>query len=354
MKMNQCLKESTNFLRKYAYSSLKLIKKDDKNQSVYKTITHLFLGFVMFCCNIFTLQAQSEKFTISGYEGSTLIGKYQSNYVQYLVVEGPMSYDEFPKKSTPEGELECFLYKGPSGRMALEVFRNYEQQLKKSGLTILFSCSDDKCRDGGYGNFFIAVYGSTNNKVENRKTFPLKELTMIYSGKYYLSALQKEVESNRYVTVGIADVDGIIYTYIDILTQKNMDTDMVKITAEYIKNQIKKEGKVVIYETLFETRKYNLLPSSSNTVNEMFTYIKTNPTKKFYVVGHTDDTGDLDANMTLSLQRAQSLRDELIKKGIPAVQLTAKGVGPLAPTSTNQTEEGKQRNRRVELVERLK
>ena len=72
------------------------------------------------------------------------------------------------------------------------------------------------------------------------------------------------------------------------------------------------------------------------------------------MVGHTDDTGNFDANMTLSLQRAQRLTDELIKKGATAQQLTPKGVGPLAPVGTNQTEEGKQRNRRVELVERLK
>ncbi|MCW5924482.1 MAG: OmpA family protein [Saprospiraceae bacterium] len=300
------------------------------------------------------LQAQNEKLTISGYEGSNLIGQYQSNYVQYLIAEGPLSYGEFPKKSTPEGALECFLYKGPSGRTALEVFRNYEQQLKKSGLSILFSCSDRSCNDGGFQNFFITIYGSENNKVESRSTFPSKEITKIYSGKYYLSAVLKGTESNKYVTIGVADVDNTIYTYIDILTEKSMDADMVKITAEYIKNQIKAEGKVVIYEALFETGKSTLLPSATGIIDEMFSYIKANPTKNFYIVGHTDDTGDFDANMTLSIQRAQKIADELIKKGVSARQITAKGVGPLAPIRTNQTDEGKQRNRRVELVERLK
>ena len=316
-------------------------------------VSYLLLCFaLLYGVNI--TYAQSDNLTISGYQGSTLIGKYQSNYVQYLVAEGPLTREGFLKKSTPEGELECFLYRGPAGRTALEVFRNYEQQLKKSGLGILFSCSDSKCLQDTYSGFFITLYGSTHNKVEKRNTFPAKEITNIYSGQHYVSALWKGTESNKYVTIGIATDNDVVYAYIDILTEKNMDTDMVEITANYIRDEIKKQGKVVIYETLFESGKSILMPSAATIINEMLAYIRANPPKTFYVVGHTDDTGNFDSNMTLSLQRAQRLTDELIKKGASAQQLTPKGVGPLAPVGTNQTEEGKQRNRRVELVERLK
>lgn len=318
---------------------------------IYLSLRPIILGFVLACCAV-SVKAQGDDFSVSGYEGSTLIGKYQSNYTAYLVAEGPLAYSEFPKKSTPEGALECFLYKGPSGRTALEVFRNYEQQLKKSGLTILFSCSDNTCVDGGYQNFFTALYGSTGNRVEERKTFR-NEATNIYSGRYYLSAIRKGEESNKYVTVGVATVDNVIYTFVDILTEKLMETNKVKITADNIQKEIKEQGKIAIYETLFETGKATLLPSAASIINEMYAYIKANPSKNFYVVGHTDDTGNLEANMTLSLQRAQSLTNELIKKGVPARQLTARGVGPLAPVSANKTDAGKQRNRRVELVERL-
>ncbi len=316
-------------------------------------ISHLILYFGL-CCGANIAYAQGENLTISGYEGSTLIGKYTSNYVQYHVAEGPLTREGFQKRSTPEGALECFLYRGPSGRTALEIFRNYEQQLKKSGLSILFSCTDNSCLQGTYSSFFISLYGSTHNNVEKRNTFPAKEITNIYRGQHYVSALWKGTETNKYVTIGIATVDDVIYTYIDILTQKNMDTDMVKITANYIRDEISKQGKVVIYETLFETGKSTLMPTAAAVINEMLSYIRANPTKNFYVVGHTDDTGDFEANMTLSMQRAQRLTDELIKKGATARQLTPKGVGPLAPVGTNQTEAGKQRNRRVELVERLK
>ena len=127
--------------------------------------------------------------------------------------------------------------------------------------------------------FFITLYGSTHNKVEKRNTFPAKEITNIYSGQHYVSALWKGTESNKYVTIGIATVDDVVYAYIDILTEKNMDTDMVEITANYIRDEIKKQGKVVIYETLFETGKSILMPSATTIINEMLAYIRANPTK---------------------------------------------------------------------------
>ena len=115
-------------------------------------VSYLLLCFALFY-GVNIAYTQSDNLTISGYQGSTLIGQYQSNYVAYHVAEGPLTREGFLKKSTPEGELECFLYRGPAGRTALEVFRNYEQQLKKSGLSILFSCSDSKCLQDTYSGF---------------------------------------------------------------------------------------------------------------------------------------------------------------------------------------------------------
>ena len=72
-----------------------------------------------------------------------------------------------------------------------------------------------------------------------------------------------------------------------------------------------------------------------------------------YVVGHTDATGKFDANMTLSRQRAEAVVEALTEQyAIEAGRLSAHGVGPLSPKSTNRTDPGKGENRRVELVER--
>jgi len=67
------------------------------------------------------------------------------------------------------------------------------------------------------------------------------------------------------------------------------------------------------------------------------------------VAGHTDNTGDAASNLALSQQRADAVRNYLIQKGVPAAELTAKGYGDTKPVATNETEEGKFRNRRIEF-----
>jgi outer membrane protein OmpA-like peptidoglycan-associated protein len=80
--------------------------------------------------------------------------------------------------------------------------------------------------------------------------------------------------------------------------------------------------------------------------------LNANSSLKIYVVGHTDMTGQLDYNMELSLRRAESVVEALVNThGIAADRLKAQGAGPLCPVSTNNTEEGRKLNRRVELVE---
>ena len=87
-------------------------------------------------------------------------------------------------------------------------------------------------------------------------------------------------------------------------------------------------------------------------LEEFANYLKSNPKMKIKIHGHTDNVGALETNMTLSLDRANAVvRDLVAKHGIPAARLKASGVGPLAPVSSNGSNEGKAKNRRVELVE---
>jgi outer membrane protein OmpA-like peptidoglycan-associated protein len=80
--------------------------------------------------------------------------------------------------------------------------------------------------------------------------------------------------------------------------------------------------------------------------------LKSNPALKVGIVGHTDMVGDAAMNIKLSMARAQSVINELVSKhGIAAARLVAFGAGPWAPLATNKTDEGRAKNRRVELVE---
>lgn len=112
-------------------------------------------------------------------------------------------------------------------------------------------------------------------------------------------------------------------------------------------------GKVALYGIYFDTDKAQVKPESGPTLKEIAKFLKENPSMKIYVVGHTDGTGDFDHNRKLSEARAQAVVKELTgRHGVAAARLSGHGVGPLAPMAGNRTEEGRAKNRRVELVER--
>jgi len=82
-------------------------------------------------------------------------------------------------------------------------------------------------------------------------------------------------------------------------------------------------------------------------------FLKNHPDKKYFVVGHTDNTGNFESNMTLSENRAEAVMNALIQDyGVASDQIEAHGVSSLTPVTSNSTDEGKARNRRVEIVER--
>ena len=88
-----------------------------------------------------------------------------------------------------------------------------------------------------------------------------------------------------------------------------------------------------------------------DTLDVIANYLSANVSSKYFVVGHTDNTGSMDHNMNLSRQRADAVVDALVIRGISKNQLSAMGVGPLSPNAPNRNEDGKAQNRRVELVE---
>ncbi len=121
----------------------------------------------------------------------------------------------------------------------------------------------------------------------------------------------------------------------------------------FLKSNILKDGHAAVYGIYFDTGKSVIKPESDETIKEIATLLKANPSMQVYIVGHTDNVGKLKDNMELSQKRAEAVVNELITKHkIPSTNLEAGGVGPLAPVATNDTEEGKEMNRRVEIVKK--
>ena len=109
--------------------------------------------------------------------------------------------------------------------------------------------------------------------------------------------------------------------------------------------------KTFVFDHLnFDSGTTTLTPESRNTVNDLIVVLKACPTAQVQLAGHTDSTGDPAANQTLSQNRADAVRAILVTNGISADRMTTMGYGQDRPIASNDTDEGKARNRRTELV----
>ena len=116
-------------------------------------------------------------------------------------------------------------------------------------------------------------------------------------------------------------------------------------------DQIEAKGHVTLEGLLFEYDSDKLLPEALPVVEVLASYLSANPSRAFYVVGHTDDKGNQAYNQGLSQRRAVAVVKLLTAShGIKTQQLEAVGIGEHAPIASNNDEAGQQQNRRVELV----
>ena len=101
---------------------------------------------------------------------------------------------------------------------------------------------------------------------------------------------------------------------------------------------------------LFDLGKADLKPEGRQTLDNVAEIIKKYSTEKFLIAGHSDNSFTEEFNQTLSENRANNVRNYLISKGIDASRLLANGYGEDKPIATNSTEEGRHKNRRVEII----
>ena len=122
------------------------------------------------------------------------------------------------------------------------------------------------------------------------------------------------------------------------------------ITKNIQLKPLEKGARVVLNNIFFETGKATLTQESYIELGKAVDLLKTNPSMRVEVGGHTDNVGSDESNMQLSHERAKSVRNYLVKAGIESSRLEAKGYGETQPVADNETEEGRKANRRTEFV----
>jgi outer membrane protein OmpA-like peptidoglycan-associated protein len=146
---------------------------------------------------------------------------------------------------------------------------------------------------------------------------------------------------------------------------KAIDAEQARLEAEKAKEELAKLQKdlaelqakqtdrglvLTLRDVLFETGKAELLPGAMRTIEKVAEFLLRNPQRNVLIEGHTDSVGGDEYNVTLSEQRANSVRAALIDYEVPPERITIKGYGKKFPVAGNDTAAGRQQNRRVEIV----
>ncbi len=292
---------------------------------------------------------------LSRYEGSIL----------YMFGDDPAATAQlvFEEKGKPvlrpvEGRIANRLYWGPKGRGPLEVFRNYRQALAAAGFQIMFACETAQCeksrvqplisdlpRKVSWAAWDVYVSGTFDSGSQ--------------PGFHYLSARKTVPGGTTYVQVGLVGssanppIAGRVRQFVQIIEPARIELGKVKVDAKAIQGGLARDGKIALYGVTFDTNKAVLRAESGTQLEEMASVLKATPALKVFIVGHTDNQGELQANTLLSQQRADAVVAALSGRyGIAPARLVARGVANLAPVSSNDAEEGRARNRRVEMVVR--
>ena len=130
-----------------------------------------------------------------------------------------------------------------------------------------------------------------------------------------------------------------------------MEPMIQEITANTMLNALNNDGYIAL-SILFETAKFTIQKESLPIVDQIFELMKNNPTLKISIEGHTDNVGDAISNKTLSNNRAKAIFDALVTKGIDKTRMSYVGWGQEKPISDNRTNDGRTKNRRVEIVKK--
>jgi len=172
---------------------------------------------------------------------------------------------------------------------------------------------------------------------------------VLFEGERPWSTTIRLVKDGKETWVGVASFPTL---YRLTIVEKEVMEQVVEASAEVMNNDISTTGHVSVYGIYFDTAKADIKPESDAAIAEIAKLLNNKSALKLYVVGHTDNTGTFDGNMKLSKDRAAAVTAALVSKhGINASRLKAYGTGSLCPVAANKTEDGKAKNRRVELVE---
>lgn len=327
-----------------------------KNHTIINTI-----GFVI-VLSVFVQPAAAQEA-----EDHSLLGRYpgalNTNHPRstgFDAVElpaGAMTSDGPEEVIELEGRIRWDGFVGPSDASEIAVGRSYEAALAEGGFEMLFSCVGGEC-----GDLTSFLTGRSFRYMGE----PVPGISSGWGWKHYV----RYNDRVRFYLAKRDDDEGVVHALVYISRYAPRDTHMFigqiivesaplnletievgVLEADELQEGLEEAGRVVVPGIFFEFDSAELRPESHEALEQMAELMRNTPGMRVHIVGHTDNQGSFDYNLRLSEQRAQAVLQALANDyGIEAERMVANGVAYLAPITNNSTEEGREQNRRVELV----
>ncbi|HLJ48083.1 MAG TPA: OmpA family protein [Bryobacteraceae bacterium] len=290
------------------------------------------------------------------YAGSEIIGYRAPKFDEFVLPLGvPSKLDPpaYAKSQKVEGLVSRYTYAAPEGRTPAEVFRNYKLEFQRLNVTPLFEKGPEvrgwfgpmlqsAADEDGLGQ--ILSYNEAQERVLAGKTKDAQPVFYFV----FVTAYKDGVIPSRLENV--IKKDRTLVNLVVVAPEK-MEERMEFVTAAQMAQSLTDTGKVVIYGIHFDTDKDTLRPDSKPTLDEIGRLLASDPQARLHIVGHTDDQGTAEHNLDLSRRRAAAVSRALTEQyGVAATRLDSFGCGLYAPAASNSTDEGRAKNRRVELV----
>jgi len=304
------------------------------------------------------VEGSSDHPLVGRYEGAEIVGYQVAEYDETTIVEGPFSpVDAIGRTGTGfktvEGRIILIYYTLPEGRSSLEVLRNYEESLKAKGFSIQFTCATSKgtCFESGQPEGGYSLGQTVGDAVALPRLIDDYVHNWFAEGRYLLGRLARP-EGVVYASLYLGENDRDNVAILRVVETKELEAGkIVFLEAAQLEQAIADTGRVAVYGILFDFDQDSIRPDSKPTLDEIAKLLRDKPELKLKIVGHTDNQGSAEYNLDLSRRRASNVVLALTRDyDIAADRLTSEGAGLTQPIAPNDTEEGRAKNRRVELV----
>ncbi|SFR60019.1 OmpA family protein [Yoonia tamlensis] len=231
----------------------------------------------------------------------------------------------------------------------LQLLRPLREQLRDDRYQIIFECQTEAC--GGFDFRF------------GTPTLPPPEMQINIGDFRFLSARRIGAQGPEYLTLLVSRTAQAGFVQLVHVGPELAEAPVVAVaegaaltrgaptSSGSLADQLAASGHAILADLTFETGSSQLAAGDMQSLRALADYLADNPDRDVALVGHTDASGSLDANIALSKRRAGSVLERLVTDyGVARAQLAAEGMGYLSPIASNLTEEGRQENRRVEVI----